>query len=355
MALSLRNYIPALMYGANIDISIDLTDITDTNGNEVIEIDGVTSAVNYVRVSNAATGVEVSLTAQGDDTNVGILLAGKGTGAVGLGQATTTGVILIATQPLLDQNLNELIKFVATSSAVNEITVTNAATSGVPLISATGGDTNIGLQLSGKGTGAIALGQATSAGVILFADQPLMDSSQNEFIKFSKTASAVNEITVTNAATGSSPSISATGGDTDLNLTLAGKGAGGPYASGIFYRAQGAPTAKTTSATLTASELAAGIVTINQGAGATSAQQLPTAAAMDTGFAALPNGGSLDVVFINTSTVDAEDASVTTNTGWTLVGSMDFHAYSAAGSLNSSGILRLRKTGTAAWTAYRIA
>ena len=113
-------------------------------------------------------------------------------------------------------------------------------------------------------------------------------------------------------------------------------------------------TAKTVSSTLTAADLAPGIVTINQAAGAASVQTLPTAADMDTALPDLAAGDYFDVSFINTSTVDAEDASVATNTGWTLVGAMDFLAYNAAG-VRSSGILRLRKTGSAAWTAYRIA
>lgn len=52
------------------------------------------------------------------------------------------------------------------------------------------------------------------------------DTSGNEVIKTPATASAVNEITVTNAATGTAPSISATGGDTNINLALSGKGNG---------------------------------------------------------------------------------------------------------------------------------
>lgn len=116
---------------------------------------------------------------------------------------------------------------------------------------------------------------------------------------------------------------------------------------------QGAATAKTVSATLTAAEVLAGIITVNQGAGATSALQLPLATGMDTALPDFAVDDAIDISVINISTVDAEDASVTTNTGWTLTGSMDFHAYSAAGSLNSSGILRLRKTGTGTWTAYR--
>ena len=63
---------------------------------------------------------------------------------------------------------------------------------------------------------------------------------------------------------------------------------------------------------------------------------------------------AFDFYVINISTTDAEDASITTNTGWTPVGSMDIEAYSAANK-NSSAKFRARKTGSAAWTIYRIA
>ena len=53
------------------------------------------------------------------------------------------------------------------------------------------------------------------------------DANGNELIKFPSTvASAVNELTVSNAATGSSPSISATGDDTNIDITLTPKGTG---------------------------------------------------------------------------------------------------------------------------------
>lgn len=58
---------------------------------------------------------------------------------------------------LTDANGNEWIKQTATSSAVNEITVANAATGNGPVISATGGDTNIDLVLTPKGTGKVLL------------------------------------------------------------------------------------------------------------------------------------------------------------------------------------------------------
>jgi hypothetical protein len=61
----------------------------------------------------------------------------------------------------------------------------------------------------------------------------LEDDSNNEYIKFAKTASAVNEITVTNAAASGTPNISATGDDTNIDLNLTPKGVGRATFNGI--------------------------------------------------------------------------------------------------------------------------
>ena len=50
----------------------------------------------------------------------------------------------------------------------------------------------------------------------------LTDDAGNEHIVFRKTASAVNQIGVTNAATGNAPLIAAEGGDANIDLQLAG-------------------------------------------------------------------------------------------------------------------------------------
>lgn len=94
MSIDLKNYDPALKYGANIGVSVDLTDIVDNNGNEVIELDGASSAVNYFRVSNAATTNAVGVSAQGDDTNVGLAIDGKGSGTIVLAGTSTGGITL---------------------------------------------------------------------------------------------------------------------------------------------------------------------------------------------------------------------------------------------------------------------
>jgi hypothetical protein len=61
----------------------------------------------------------------------------------------------------------ELIIFDSVSSAVNEITVANAAASGTPSVSATGGDTNIALTLKSKGTDGIIIGSTADNGAYL--------------------------------------------------------------------------------------------------------------------------------------------------------------------------------------------
>ena len=86
-----------------------------------------------------------------------------GTNIVDTGTVSETGVQTLTnktlTTPVIaqinDTNGNEELKFTTTASAVNEITITNAATGNRPDISVTGGDTNIGLSLTTKGTGLI--------------------------------------------------------------------------------------------------------------------------------------------------------------------------------------------------------
>lgn len=57
---------------------------------------------------------------------------------------------------IADANGNEGLILVTTASAVNEVTLTPAATGNAPKLAASGGDTNINLQLAGKGSGGVA-------------------------------------------------------------------------------------------------------------------------------------------------------------------------------------------------------
>ena len=135
-------------------------------------------------IKNSTSGAHtVTLKAEsGSGATVVFSATDKGYKAVYLdGVATNTGVIeiplgsdgdvtLTGTQTLtnktltspkigtniLDTNGNELVVLTATSSAVNEVTLANAATGGAPTITASG-ETNVGITLAAKGTGVIQL------------------------------------------------------------------------------------------------------------------------------------------------------------------------------------------------------
>jgi hypothetical protein len=54
----------------------------------------------------------------------------------------------------------------------------------------------------------------------------ISDASGNELLNLTATTSAVNELTLANAATTNGPTLSATGGDTDIDINITPKGAG---------------------------------------------------------------------------------------------------------------------------------
>jgi len=225
---------------AALTTPIITTAINDANGNESIRITATASAVNEVTVTNSVTGAAPTIVASGDDTNVGLTLKGKGSGIITLqdggglellktarvasavneltvSNAATGNKPIIAATGEADNGIEfhndqaeQLLILACTPTAVNEVTITNAATGNGPSVAATG-ETNVPITLAGKGTGQVLLGQATSGGVKLVATQPLLDQNANELVKFTATGSAVNEITVANAATGNKPVISVTG------------------------------------------------------------------------------------------------------------------------------------------------
>lgn len=134
--------------------------------------------------SDSALGLVVSSVLSGSDTVVTIDSADSIPGTLNsveigiqpknaadktvLKDATQTLTNKTLTSPkvgtaILDTNGNEIIKTPATTSAVNEVTVTNAATGNAPSISATGDDTNIDIEIKGKGAGGVKIGTGTVA------------------------------------------------------------------------------------------------------------------------------------------------------------------------------------------------
>ena len=111
----------------------------------------------------------------------------------------------------------------------------------------------------------------------------------------------------------------------------------------INMTTQVTPTAKTAAATLTAAELATGIITYT---GAAVALTMPLGADIDAAFPSMKVNSCFDFYIINIGGTNA--ATVTANTGVTLVGA-------AAVAANVSSNWRVRKTADNTFVAYRVA
>jgi len=110
------------------------------------------------------------------------------------------------------------------ASGVNYLSILNAAAAAEPVINAVGTDTDISLRLNPKGAGTVTI---TSGNIEFNVDSKgIVDASQNELLLFTKTSSAVNYIDIKNeaASVDGGPVITATGSDTNVDMTLAGKG-----------------------------------------------------------------------------------------------------------------------------------
>jgi len=121
---------------------------------------GTTGAFTVQFKTVSGTGVTFSAT---DKSTKQFFVDGTNVVDTGYGDVTLTGTQTLTnktlTTPVIaqinDANGNEELKFTTTASAVNEITITNAATGSRPDIAVTGGDTNIGLSITTKGTGLV--------------------------------------------------------------------------------------------------------------------------------------------------------------------------------------------------------
>lgn len=104
---------------------------------------------------------------------------------------------------------------------------------------------NLGAAASGANSDVTSLSGVTGA---IQAPTQINDSNSNEVLKFSSVASAVNEVTVTNASTTNAPSITATGSDTNIDLSISAKGSGkiklnAYYQTALTYSPSGGGTA----------------------------------------------------------------------------------------------------------------
>lgn len=126
------------------------------------------------------------------------------------------------------------------------------------------------------------------------------------------------------------------------------------YVRGNFYVAQGAPTAETGAATITAADLISGIITITHTTGSTVALTVDTGTAMDTALPSAAAGDAFDWYVINLSAALADTATVTAAAGHTLVGEGVVESAHADSEFQSSAHFRSRRTAANTWITYRL-
>ena len=148
---------------------------------------------------------------------------------------SASGLKLTQTSPLLDANGNELWKFTATASAVNELTLANAATGTAPIISASG-ETNVGITLQPAGTGTVLV-DTNGNGVALTIDAESTTVNVLDIVTPMTTTANVIDVGDANSLTTGSianfASASTSGGTRNL-VSIANTGAGSTAARLLF-------------------------------------------------------------------------------------------------------------------------
>tara|TARA_R100000654_G_scaffold5698_1_gene15709 strand:- start:3137 stop:4141 length:1005 start_codon:yes stop_codon:yes gene_type:complete len=94
-----------------------------------------------------------------------------------------------------DDDGNELITFQKTGSAVNQFDITNNATGSNPIFEATGGDTNIGVDIKPKGSGEVVIGTGS-------ASATLTTKGTHDLVLDTNAGTNSGNITITDGANG---------------------------------------------------------------------------------------------------------------------------------------------------------
>jgi len=153
----------ALTASRNVTIPIDVQDFyvlkNSTTGSQNVVFKYVSGSGNSVTIPNGS--VKLVYATANDGTNPDIDDAGFITASSTdtLTNKTLTAPKIADAGFIADANGNEQVIFQTTSSAVNELEVTNAATGNGPIIAASG-ETNVDLNLNPKGTGVLKSGSA---------------------------------------------------------------------------------------------------------------------------------------------------------------------------------------------------
>ena len=218
----------SLTSGRNVTIPLDVQTFyflkNSTSGSQNVTFKYVSGSGDTVAVAPAATAVVFA--SANDGTNPDIISLPSGDVTL-TGTQTLTNKTLTSPKigtSILDTNGAELAKVTATSSAVNEFTIANAATGNDPTLSATGDDSNIDIAIKPKGTGETVVGTGA-------ADATITSSGAHNLVLDTNSGTNSGTITITDgsngniviAPNGSGVAQAVDGGDNTAAIKIAGK------------------------------------------------------------------------------------------------------------------------------------
>ena len=166
----------ALTASRNVTIPLDVQNFyilkNSTSGSQDVVFKYVSGTDSGVTVANGKTSLVYAKAEDGTNPTIdSVALASDLVDDTSpqLGGNLDTNSFMIdfdTSHGIRDENGNEQLIFQTTSSAVNQLEITNAATGGDPKLAAAGGDSNIDLALAPKGSGELVVGTGSAAATI---------------------------------------------------------------------------------------------------------------------------------------------------------------------------------------------
>ena len=195
----------SLTAGRNVTIPLDVQNFyilkNATSGSQTVTFKYATGSGDSVAVANGKTSLVYAKADDGTNPNLAsVALASDLVDDTSpqLGGNLDTNSFMIdfdTSHGIRDENGNEQLFFSTTSSAVNYVNVTNAATGGDPKVAALGDDSNVDLALSPKGTGEIVVGTGS-------ANSTITSSGAYDLVLDTNSGTNSGNITITDGANG---------------------------------------------------------------------------------------------------------------------------------------------------------
>lgn len=240
--------------GDSIDDVVPITSLAAAIGGSDIDITGysvITTANGNINLSPHGTGKVVingayklplvdgaygqQLLSNGNQTlywgNQGLSLSLDST-------PTLSADLRLNGYKIIDAAAATMLDFTAVGSAVNYLNIGNNSTGNAPSITAAGSDTDINLTLAAKGAGVLNCSSKVklSGGFSVPGSFTITDSTNsNSLFNATGVASQVNYLKTTASITGNPVLVAPAGSDSNINLSVAGKGTGKVIMSGLSY------------------------------------------------------------------------------------------------------------------------